>query len=336
MAGAKKVALKGIKSLTFYADQQTASRRTEPIPQLTCVGSACDLYQPEVVQCINMGDDGSGGVQWRCDTDLPSSLRLGKIDVSCEGWSGPGDKNVLQGSCGLTYNLHRVNKGLEYGEDPHLPRTSSFDRLLSKAFNYIFLAISLVILYSFLRSFISRFLPRHTPPHISRFLPFLGPDGGGGSGPGHGGGGSGGGGGGPGFNPGSGGAPPPPYTKFPHAQTQAQAGTSEQAQTTPNANSDSNGSWQPGFWTGLAAGGLGTYMMNRNRGEQIQQQQQQIRARARGRYVPERRFDEDDWDRGIGSSTMFGGGRAGRGGDRGSEGLGEIRRATGFGGSSSR
>ncbi|OXG11105.1 hypothetical protein C367_06678 [Cryptococcus neoformans Ze90-1] len=33
----------------------------------------------------------------QCDTDLPSSLRLGKVDVSCEGWSAPGDPNILQG-----------------------------------------------------------------------------------------------------------------------------------------------------------------------------------------------------------------------------------------------
>ncbi|OCF42263.1 hypothetical protein I317_03882 [Kwoniella heveanensis CBS 569] len=301
-----------------------------------------------------MGDDGTGGIQWRCDTDLPSSLRLGKIDVSCEGWSGPGDKNVLQGSCGLTYNLHRVNRGLEYGEDPHMPRQSPFDRLLATSFNYLFWAISLIILYSLIRSLISRFSPRRTPPHISRFLPFLpGPDDGpGGGGPG------GGGGGGPGFNPGSGGGQPPPYSKFPHAQTQAQAGTgtppsSQQGPTAGNVNGNSNdngnGGWNPGFWTGLAAGGLGTYMMNRNRNQNqaaqnIQQQQQQQNRGGWGRYVPERRFDADDneydWenpqtDRGIGSSTRFGGTRRG-GGDGGNEGLGEIRRATGFGGSSTR
>lgn len=26
---------------------------------------------------------------------------------------------VSIGSCGLTYNLYKVNKGLEYGEDPY-------------------------------------------------------------------------------------------------------------------------------------------------------------------------------------------------------------------------
>ncbi|OXC64174.1 hypothetical protein AYX13_06312 [Cryptococcus neoformans] len=95
--GAKKIALSAVKTLTFYADKYTAGRRTNPIPQLTCKGPGCKVFQPDVVQCTNMGDDGLGNVQWKCDTDLPSSLRLGKVDVSCEGWSAPGDPNILQG-----------------------------------------------------------------------------------------------------------------------------------------------------------------------------------------------------------------------------------------------
>jgi hypothetical protein len=33
----------------------------------------------------------------KCETDLPESLRLGRVQVSCEGWSGPGDPYVLKG-----------------------------------------------------------------------------------------------------------------------------------------------------------------------------------------------------------------------------------------------
>ena len=181
----RKVALGSIKTLTFYASEETKARRTSPIrsfstsptpslafihvsqhlvawsayphlvtrrdlhrlpilaitgahllnvtslthafpAQLTCIGKPCASFQPEVVQCTNMGDDGSGGVQWRvsvalvishdfkpwaeltgmqlrlqCDTDLPHGLRMGKVEVSCEGWSGPGDMNVLQGESGV-------------------------------------------------------------------------------------------------------------------------------------------------------------------------------------------------------------------------------------------
>ena len=34
----------------------------------------------------------------KCETDLPESLRLGRVQVSCEGWSGPGDSHVLKGT----------------------------------------------------------------------------------------------------------------------------------------------------------------------------------------------------------------------------------------------
>lgn len=91
--GAKKIALSAAKTLTFYADKYTAGRRTNPIreflyrasvwinrqkriiltsypsclliAQLTCKGPGCKVFQPDVVQCTNMGDDGLGNVQWK-------------------------------------------------------------------------------------------------------------------------------------------------------------------------------------------------------------------------------------------------------------------------------
>lgn len=38
----------------------------------------------------------------KCETDLPESLRLGRVQVSCEGWSGPGDSYVLRGKTKTT------------------------------------------------------------------------------------------------------------------------------------------------------------------------------------------------------------------------------------------
>ena len=49
--------MRSLDVLTFYADEQTAFRRTEPVPQLACRGKPCSLFQPEVVQCRNMGGD---------------------------------------------------------------------------------------------------------------------------------------------------------------------------------------------------------------------------------------------------------------------------------------
>lgn len=81
----EKVLLTSIQSLTFQQNVLTNARRSSAIreqdylycalqwmidqirltAQLTCKGRACDLYQPEAIQCINMGDDGSGNVQWK-------------------------------------------------------------------------------------------------------------------------------------------------------------------------------------------------------------------------------------------------------------------------------
>ena len=53
--------MKALDVLTFYADEQTAFRRTEPVPQLECIGKPCSLFQPDVVQCRSMGGD---PLQW--------------------------------------------------------------------------------------------------------------------------------------------------------------------------------------------------------------------------------------------------------------------------------
>ncbi len=314
---------------------------------MKCLGTPCSSsFQPEVVQCNNMGNDGLGGIQWRvsyphvprvstdragnqCDTDLPKGLRLGKVEVSCEGWSGPGDKNVLQGacptkfsqyaliisterlrlisgSCGLEYNLHRTNPSLyddgikkpsSFGT---LPPSKTFKRvtppltkaetLLNKAFYSIFLLFLVVIFYSLLRSCLLRYAPRFTPPRP----PWTDWSGGGG----HGGDGRGGGGGhgpGPGFNPGA----PPPYTKT-------------EPSSSPLARGGGGGGGVGGFWTGLAAGSAATYLATNRGGNQ-----------ARERPVRRQRVDWDEGDQGVGPSTGGGGG-------------GGMRRATGFGGTTTR
>lgn len=114
------------------------------------------------------------------------------------------------------------------------------------------------------------------------------------------GGGGGGGGGGPGFNnPGGGGGaggPPPPYSKIP-----------ETAPTQPAGNSNN-------LWTGLALGGAAGYLAANARRNNNQNGSRDLRDRpARGRVDW-----EDERDTGIGSST------------------GPMRRATGFGGSTTR
>jgi len=59
-----RVQLQNIPALTFYKDTLTAARRTDPIPQLTCIGKACKLYQPEAIRCTNAGGSGNN-VDWK-------------------------------------------------------------------------------------------------------------------------------------------------------------------------------------------------------------------------------------------------------------------------------
>ena len=59
-----RVELAKIRSLTFYKDEVTTARRTSAWPQLKCIGTACKLYQPEVVRCVNSGGSGTD-IDWK-------------------------------------------------------------------------------------------------------------------------------------------------------------------------------------------------------------------------------------------------------------------------------
>ncbi|KAK4056369.1 hypothetical protein OIO90_002512 [Microbotryomycetes sp. JL221] len=115
MTRSQRIPMTSIRALTLQKDKLTNARRTPPVPQLTCRGKLCKTYQPDVVQCTAVGEDGSGGLEWACTAELPRGVRFGSVEVGCEGWDAPDDSHVLKGSCGLTYNLVKTPSALDDG-----------------------------------------------------------------------------------------------------------------------------------------------------------------------------------------------------------------------------
>jgi hypothetical protein len=104
-AASDSIHYKDIKALTLRRGYMTTGRRSDPVPQLVCVGgSAQHAEQPAVVQCQNAGFDGQS-YQWKCEADVDESLRIGEVTVTCEGYHHRDDQMVLVGSCGLEYTL---------------------------------------------------------------------------------------------------------------------------------------------------------------------------------------------------------------------------------------
>jgi len=217
-----RILMTDIKALTFSKGRMTTGRRSSPVDQLKCVGGSASSsqYQPDVVQCINVGNDGFD-VEWECKADLDSAVKFGRVTVSCEGFDDRSDPYVLKGSCGLEYNLELTNQGKQY-EYSGNGGSGYYD---SYSYNTggswwgsIFTFIILVaIIYSILRVCSNS----------------SGAQGGAGYGAGYGGPGYGGPDGGPGYGPGYG---PGPGC----------------APTYPTTGGLGGG----GFWTGMAAGGL--------------------------------------------------------------------------------
>jgi hypothetical protein len=317
--GYERIRFDSIRSLTFYKGEYTNGRRTDPIPQLVCDGD-CRGYTPDVVRCTNAGGSGTE-VDWECKAELPSYLRLGRVQVGCEGWSKAGDTNVLKGasvsqlrevhtddirlslgSCSLNYRLTALPRDGDHRSTPHKSWLGgeyrlchfrwvvlihvSLDDIGSVLFGLVWIAILLFIVVSFLRSCLSSRGVNRTNE------PFNRPAGGPGSG-----------------RYGSGDAPPP-YTPAPGASPPGK----------PADGSTSQG-WRPGVWSGLAAGAIGAQLarsLNNNNNQQpTQRDYDWDRYRQSDRRRGSSPFnDRSSNDRGEGSSTM--------------------RTSTGFGGSNVR
>ena len=270
VSASDKVRLTDIKTLSFHQGSYTAGRRSSPVPHLTCTsGSACgqDHLQPTSAQCYNQGSDGFD-VQWKCNADLDNSVRFGQTIVSCEGYDYPDDPYVLKGSCGLEYTLEFVNAGSNKGyQSSHSYNNynKNGNQVPTTLSSLGSLALCVVgILFLLWICSPSNGSNSNTPSGTS------------GSGyPG----GGGGGGGGSGFGwrrPDSGPQPPPyddPYSSY--DDSGASCGSRHRA---PGVQTPGFGSFNPmgggayrrrgngpGFWSGMAAGGLMGYMFgNRN------------------------------------------------------------------------
>ncbi|KAG7089536.1 hypothetical protein E1B28_011209 [Marasmius oreades] len=271
-----KVKLENIKALTFYSGEVTNARRSSPVQQLTCVGRPCKIYQPEVVRCTNIGGHGTD-VDWKCEADLPEALRFGRVQVSCEGWSKPGDSYVLQNSCGLEYRLVEVPRVLRDSDSSYFPRgtpkTINWSAIL---FAIPWIAALIWILYGLCwkRTDPNNRSPRRRTgqapgPSASNWFP-----------------------GGYGDDRMD---PPPPYSSSKHDAAQG---------------------WRPGFWTGALAGGLADrYIFNNNRRDDTSGGRQSRRmwdwerpattSRQTGEIRPVRRsWTSATEDRGEGSSNL--------------------------------
>ena len=99
----EKVKITDVKALTLKKNAMTTGRRVAAVPQLQCRGNLC-TYTPETIQCVNVGSNGSN-IQWKCEADLPETIKLRDIDVNCEGYEHPQDPYILKGGCSLTYTL---------------------------------------------------------------------------------------------------------------------------------------------------------------------------------------------------------------------------------------
>lgn len=98
-----KISLKNVSSLTFYNNKMTTCIRSQTVQQMICKNNC--KYAPKSIICTNIGfvDD---YVVWDCVGDnLPAGYRVTNSVIACEGYDYENDPDVVEGSCGITYDL---------------------------------------------------------------------------------------------------------------------------------------------------------------------------------------------------------------------------------------
>jgi hypothetical protein len=139
--GVDAIPLSQIQSITLHEGKYTTHRRVSAVPQLKCAGGDAfgSSYRPKVIQCYNKGSDGKT-VNWKCEADLDERVKFGSLNVQCEGYRFRDDDWVLQGSCGLEYELDYTNKD-----------TQTESNWWSKIFSIGILALSVFLIYRYIK-----------------------------------------------------------------------------------------------------------------------------------------------------------------------------------------
>ncbi|TPX43302.1 hypothetical protein SeMB42_g04767 [Synchytrium endobioticum] len=248
----KKVLLRDTTALTFKDGAYTAGRRSKPRSQIQCVGGdACNKVNIPVIQCRNVGWDGD--VQWQCQAEMEDLYKFGTTEVSCEGFDYQDDPYVLKDSCSVEYTLYYTEKGRRlrkherqssswFGSGPS-SQPSHYDTVpssSSKLAKLVWLAVGAIMVYSFWRSWFSPSARARSSPSSSSA---------------------------------------PNRNNFSSNGSDSDSGNNHSGGSgggffggfSPNSDSScrrpsssSSGSTQPGFWTGLATGGILGHLLSPN------------------------------------------------------------------------
>lgn len=155
-------------TLTFYADSQTTSAKSNPISQLTCNGGNGCKYSSDVdtIQCSCTGFDDFKNPQWDCVSNLPSDLELGKVIVSCEGCKN-SYLQYLVGSCGAYYNLNYKTSGLF--DDDNMDDDAKNAIGFFVAFLFVFTFVLIIICITSYRNNQNKYKYNQVPSNSIRF-----------------------------------------------------------------------------------------------------------------------------------------------------------------------
>ncbi|KAG9390893.1 Protein of unknown function DUF1183, TMEM66 [Carpediemonas membranifera] len=167
--------LRSVPVLTFVDGERTTSRRGETYPSMVRVGgSTPQKYNPSTIQCRNVGFDGNS-VNWACDAQLAEGVELGRFEIVCEGWNGPGDHLIVPGSCNIEYALkgqpRHVQPSSSTGTGQKTYTTTETTEIVDDddfSFVHFLVVVGFIVLFLFFMKKFCDCRPRNAGPHHAR------------------------------------------------------------------------------------------------------------------------------------------------------------------------
>lgn len=102
--------LKQVQTLLLQRDAFTTSDHGNIMRQITCENDCHRFTEISSAVCQNMGWDGTS-VIWKCEwPGVPNDLRIGTFTIQCEGVKGPGDEDIVPGSCNINVHLKDIRQ----------------------------------------------------------------------------------------------------------------------------------------------------------------------------------------------------------------------------------
>lgn len=163
------------KVMTFMKGKYVTSPNGKKFSEIYCAeGNACHLVNKiEAIQCVNMGVDHQGKINWKCDTVMAGNdLIIGYTNPTCRGYRSTDDNEyAYKNSCLVMVKLDTIIQQTQQTQSVILPNDSYESNYI--AFYCLFSLLIILMIYICLTQKIIRYVNTFFDQNIQQNQPYV-------------------------------------------------------------------------------------------------------------------------------------------------------------------